>query len=441
MPDLEMPRDKPVIVAGAGVAGLTCATILHRAGVPVLVLEASDGVGGRVRTDRHADGFLLDRGFQVILDAYPAVRRNIDLESLNPGRFDAGAMIWTGKRLVPLADPIRHPASIVRDITSSIIPLADKARLAALAARAKMADWECASDAVSASGDKSSEGALLEAGFSSQFIDRFARPFWGGISLDRSLGSSEGPLRFTLKMFLEGSATLPSAGVQAVPAQLAARLPSDAIRFNSRIERLVIEEGVATGVVVNGETMAASAVVVATDPVTARSLTGIDRIPTKGIGCVTVFLRSAQEPGAGKRLVLDGTGQRSVNHVAPLSTVAPGYAPEGQHLIAAVLLGEDVLVKPDEELIGRRALNDTATMLGLDATQLRVLSVVRVPFSQYRQPPRIFSTLPDVRTETHGLWLASEATVDSSLNGAMTSGERAAQAVIEEVRVSRSGVQ
>jgi len=432
MPDHEMSRGKPVIIVGAGVAGLTCASILHRAGVPVLVLEASDGVGGRVRTDRHPGGFLLDRGFQVILDAYPAVRRGIDLEALNPGRFDAGAMIWTGKRLVPLADPIRHPAALVRDITSSIIPLADKVRLAAFAARAKMADWECASDAVSESGDKSSEGALLDAGFSSQFIDRFARPFWGGISLDRSLGSSEGPLRFTLKMFLEGSAALPAAGVQAVPDQLAAKLPASSIRFNSHIDRLVIEEGVATGVIANGETIAASTVVISTDPVAAKSLTGIERIPTKGIGCVTVFLKSALEPGVGRRLVLDGTGQRSVNHVAPLSTVTPGYAPEGQHLLAAVLLGDDVLVEPDEELIGRRALNDTAIMLGQPASQFSVLSVVRVPFSQYRQQPRIFSNLPDVRTNTPGLWLASESTVDSSLNGAMTSGENAANSILAD---------
>lgn len=421
------------IVIGGGMAGLTCAALLHEAGQPVTLFEASDGVGGRVRTDRHPDGFLLDRGFQVILEAYPALKRQVDIEALAPHRFDAGTLLWTGRRLVPLADPRRHPASTVRDLTTRIFPFSDKLRLASFAAGSRLASWESARDAALAA-DVSAEDALITAGFTDQFIDRFARPFWGGITLDRSLRNSAGPLKFTLKMFLQGSAVLPAAGVQAVPEQLARRLPPGAIELNRRVERIDDGAGRVRGVVVDGRPIAADRVVIATDPTAAKELTGTDEIPTAGVGCVTVFLRGRRDPGTGKRLVLDATGKRGINGIAPLSAVAPTYAPSGEHLIAASFVGEAGLAEPDDDKLGETARADVALMLGQQAGDWSVLRVMRVPFAQFAQPPGIHRSLPKVRTETAGLYLAGEMTVDSSLNGAIISGELAAKAVLDDLR-------
>ncbi|MDP9368863.1 MAG: FAD-dependent oxidoreductase [Chloroflexota bacterium] len=425
-----------VIVVGAGMAGLTCATVLHAAGRPVVVLEASDGVGGRVRTDRHPSGYLLDRGFQVILEAYPALRRHLDIASLRPAAFDAGALVWTGRRLVPLADPLRHPAALPRDLTTSLFGAGDKLRLATLALRARVAGWESAREA---SGDPSSARSAAEilwsAGFGRGFVDRFARPFWGGILLDRSLATDAGPLRFTLKMFLEGNAILPDSGVQAMPERLARRLPMGAVRLHRPVEALVTEGNRVTGVRVRGETLPATAVVVATDPPTAKHLTGIDAIPDRGVPCATVFLAGAREPGLGRRLTLDGTGTSLVNHLAPLSTVAPNYAPPGRHLLAAVVLSdaleEDGL--DDDSVLAQRARDAAATMLGHDPADWTPLRVVRVSFSQFAQPPGIYGRLPGNVTGTRGLYLATEATVDSSYNGAILSGEAAARAVLADL--------
>ena len=200
----------PVVVVGAGMAGLTCAAELWAAGRDVVVLEAADGVGGRLRTDRHPKGYRLDRGFQVLLEAYPALQRQVDVGALRPAPFDAGALIWTGRRLVPLADPFRHPAALPRDLTTSLFGPGDKVRLAALAVRARLAPWESAAYAAGKPAhDVSAAEVLWGAGFGRGFVERFARPFWGGILLDRTLATSAGPFRFTLKMFLEGSAFLP----------------------------------------------------------------------------------------------------------------------------------------------------------------------------------------------------------------------------------------
>ncbi|MCC6791329.1 MAG: FAD-dependent oxidoreductase [Thermomicrobiales bacterium] len=429
--------DEGIVVIGAGIAGLTCAIQLHAAGYPVAVYEANDAVGGRVRTDRHSDGFLLDRGFQVILDAYPALRRHVDLDALDLGRFDAGAMLFTGRRLVPLADPRRHPAAAIRDVTTRLLPVADKARLAAFALTMRTAPWTSAREAAG-SHDRSALAELQDGGFSAAFIERFARPFWGGISLDPTLGSTAGELKFTLKMFLQGFAALPAGGMQALPDQLARRLPSGAIRLNRRVDRIEIEHGRVTGIMVHGETIPASAVVVATDPPTAKSLTGFAGIPERGVGCVTVYLRGRRDPNVGKRLVLDSTGRRAVNHLAPHSAVAPSYAPPGEHLLAAIFVGEEALAEPDDDKLVHLARTDAAAMLRHDVGDWRSLGVVRVPFSQFAQPPGIHQTLPRVRTATPGLYLSGEMIVDSSQNGAFISGETAADAIVADRRSSHT---
>ena len=131
-----------MIIVGAGLAGLTCAKVLAERGVEVVVFEASDGVGGRVRTDER-DGFLLDRGFQVYFTAYPVSRRHLDHEALNLRAFDPGAIVCRGGKKDVLSDPLRDPRALVPSLLSDAATFSDKLRDPELAAKSVVERAEC----------------------------------------------------------------------------------------------------------------------------------------------------------------------------------------------------------------------------------------------------------------------------------------------------------
>src|SRR5579875_1575259 len=111
-----------IIIVGAGLAGLTCAKVLHEHRQPFMILEASDGPGGRVRTDVTPSGFRLDRGFQVLFTAYPAARRHLSLARLDLQRFDPGALIALNGKLHTLADPTRDLGALLPSLLTTIVP-------------------------------------------------------------------------------------------------------------------------------------------------------------------------------------------------------------------------------------------------------------------------------------------------------------------------------
>ena len=427
----------PVIVVGGGMAGLTAALSLFRAGRPVRLYEATATVGGRLKSRVSNLGFVLDEGFQVLLDAYPAPKRWVDFSQLATRRFDAGALIWTGRRRVPLANPLRHPTALPRDISSNLFPFEDKARLALLAAEVARAPWQSANEAATSLGkDRAAVEYFWERGFSERFINRFARPFFGGITFDPNLEGSVGPSLFTMKMFIQGSAVLPAAGIAALPARLAAQLPVGAVTTDARVDEVVVEAGRATGVRIGGQVLPAAHVVLATDPATSERLTGIPalREVAATVGGVTVYLAGSRRPPTGPRLVLDGTRSLLVNEIAPVSEVQPAYAPPGRHLVAAAIIGKTDM---DPHALSERARLDVATMLQDAPGSWEVIDVVRTPHAQFAQPPGIYRRLPANVTSVAGLTLATEATVDSSYNGAVISGETAAAIVHRELAFGR----
>src|SRR5215207_7459789 len=210
-----------ILIVGAGLAGLTCARMLDRWKIDVTVVEASDGVGGRVRSDRAA-GYTFDRGFQVLFDAYPAVQRRLDLPALDLRAFDPGAIICLPGRREVLTDPLRDPdlGARLEAVRSPAIGPLDKLRILRLALELRGQTI----DEMLAGEDEASYVFLRRRGFSERMIDLFFRPFYGGVLFDRALTTSAKCLKFDFKMLADGRACLPSDGMGAISDQLGAPL-------------------------------------------------------------------------------------------------------------------------------------------------------------------------------------------------------------------------
>jgi phytoene dehydrogenase-like protein len=198
------------IIAGAGLAGLTCAKALRERGAEVAVFEASDGVGGRVRTDE-CDGFLLDRGFQVYFTSYPVARRHLDYGTLDFRDFDPGAIVCRGPEKSMLSDPFRDPKALVPSLLSDAATFRYKLRTLDLAARTVQGGVSAGVE--NDDPDTSALEYLRSSGLSECYIDSFFRPFYGGIFLNRQLTTSARVLRSTLRMLSTGRTVVPALGM------------------------------------------------------------------------------------------------------------------------------------------------------------------------------------------------------------------------------------
>ncbi len=410
-----------IVVVGGGLSGLVAAKRLGRTGHTVTLYEQGETVGGRVRSVTE-DGYTFDRGFQVLFTAYPAVKEELDLDALALKRFRPGAtLVSSGERSI-LADPLRDPKALTATLFNQNVSLRDKLlvlKLRRTLARKPLAD-------ILATDDQTIEDYLRAFGFSSRFISNFATPFYGGITLDRSLSTSAFVFEYTFKMLLSGSTAVPAAGMGEIPAQLATQARDVGVTINTESPVSAITTGDNPAVQTRGETVAADAVVVATDPASAEKLLPEFNYEGSYRGCVTQYfsLPDTQQLRTDGRLLLNMESGYP-NQIAPLSAVAPSYAPDRMHLLSATFLGDPA--ETDQELAEsvREALESWYPEHNF--AELTLLRTDRIPFAQVTQRPGFRDARPATDSPQGGVYLAGDYTEWSSIQGAMESGRRAAR--------------
>ena len=412
-----------VAVVGGGLAGLVAARRLAGTDVDVELVERAPTVGGQVRTV-HEDGFTFDRGFQVLFTAYPAVQRELDLRALSLRRFTPGAVLARPGHRSVLSDPRRDLGAVSETLFNRQVSFGDKLRTARL--QRELADRD--PDAILDGRDQSIESYLVDRGFSRRFVENFAAPFYGGITLDRSLSSSSAVFELTFKMLAAGDIAVPADGMGAIGEQLADRATEAGatLRTGVAVDSL---ETTADGVRLStdGGEVSADAAVVATDPRTAADLTGVST-PTEPRGCVTQYfsLPAHVDLETEKRLILNAAAARP-NEVAPLSTVAPEYAPDDRRLLSATFLGPQ---REDADALAAEVRETLASWYpSRRFDELELLRTDRVEFAQFVQPPGFRESLPDADDPDGPVVLAGDYTQWSSLDGALDSGRVAAETV------------
>ncbi len=409
-----------VLIVGAGLAGLCCAGRLHQEGMRFLILEASDGVGGRIRTDT-VEGFRLDRGFQVFLTSYTEAAQQLDFPALRLKSFLPGALIRYRGKFHELADPWRRPSAALPSVFSPIGSFADKLRVARLRFRVLKGSLE---DRFR-DPETTTLQALRENGFSDSMIDRFFRPFLGGIFLDGDLLTSSRMFQFVFRMFSLGNACLPEEGMEAIPRQLATPLPPDSIRFGAKVAH-VRSNGVTLE---SGEEIPAKKVVVATDRDTAGSLMGgAEALKWQGVTCL--YFSARTPPIARSILVLNGDGAGPINDLCVPTMAAPSYGPAGSNLVSVTVLG----TPPDAAGLHAKVQTQLKDWFGAQAESWRLLRTYRIPHALPRQsPPALAEMERPVRT-TAGMYVCGDHRDNASINGAMVSGRRCAESVLAEIR-------
>jgi len=406
------------IVVGAGLAGLTCAKVLAEAGKPFLLLEASGCPGGRVVSERTPEGFTLDRGFQVLLDSYPAARRHLDFRALGGGTFRAGAMFVGDGPPRTLENPLRRPPAIFRAFGSQTISFADRLRLA------------CVTLVALSGTDRfnhlSAEAFLRRFGFTEQFFVRFARPFLGGVLLDPDLGTSAGLVLRYLRCFVAGRALLPANGIGAIAGQLASRLSQSSVRYGAKVNELVYRDGRVCGARVGSERILASSnVVLAADEPAVCRLLGAGK-PRAARATAVHYFTTARAPYRGAWLCLPPRrGESPVLHAALLTNVVPGLAPAGSHLWSVTVLPGHPR-SADTDFVATKV----ASWFGADPRELRPLRFVEVPYAVPDQGPGFERRPAPWGALPAGVLVAGDAACAASIDAVMGSGEAAAKKVI-----------
>jgi phytoene dehydrogenase-like protein len=413
----------PIVIVGAGMAGLTCAIYLQQAGREVLLLEASDGVGGRVRTDL-VDGFRLDRGFQILLTAYPEAQQLLNYSALNLKTFRSGALIHDGTNgWMKLLNPLREPLSVFQTLTSPVGSLADKLKIVSLLRRTQSLPLE----ELFRQSATTTLTFLRDQGFSEIMIEQFFRPFFGGVFLEDELRTSSNFFEFCFRMFYTGDAAIPALGMGEIPAQLAARLRPDSIRLNTPVARVSQTDDLVT--LASGEVIPASAVVVAVDAAPAARLLGLSEPALTDFThttCTYFAMPDAHKPvvkNGDKLLLLNAKRSGAVHNLAVLTDVAPDYAPAGQHLVSVSTQGMD---RVDEAALTARIRQEMTDWFGESVSQWRHLRT-------YHLPQALPAFGPETPTKplqlAPNLFQCGDQTAYPSLNAAMQTGRQCAVAV------------
>lgn len=412
--------DADVIIIGGGAAGLTCAKALQKAGMKWLLLERSDRLGGRLRTDLQ-DGYTLDHGFHVIQPKYPELKGVVDVKMLKSRPFARGAKIFHDARWHTIAHPFKHPAHALGTLFSSLATFGDMRRLGWWTFRTRFQN----SDSIWEGNEIKSIDRLREQGFSETFIQSFFRPFFGGVSLDPDLQISARQMEFAFRSFLEAAPVLPQGGIASLVPYLSAELPPERIRLSTEV---VARDGQILHLA-DGSTLRGFQIVIATENTSAQQLIGAKKnstaIPFVSERATSVFYFEAPNPPpvAGPWLLLNGEPGGPVLHGCFPSQVQPSYAPKGKQLFSATAVGP---VTPDLEAVRTQM----ADWFGEEARAWPHLRTIHVPRALPRRESLRPAFLPERLSDE--LFVCGDHRAYPSLNAAIASGRRAADVVIPE---------
>jgi len=406
-----------VIIVGAGLAGLAAAVHLHRQGRKVLLLEASDRAGGRIKTDSY-EGFLLDRGFQVLLTAYPETKALLNYNDLQLKKMLPGATVLHDGGSFEIADPFRRPLAAFATLFAPVGTLKDKINTLWLKNKLQ----KLTIDEIFEQPEQTTRKQLTDYGFSPKMIQRFYVPFLSGIFLENELKTSRRMFDFVMKMFSDGDVAIPALGMEEIPKQLVAMLPEGSIQCHTKVtaidgNKITIEDGTV---------FEANQILLAT---TANALTQkyFSKQKMTSHQVTNIYFEAIEAPTRKAVVILNASTQKKwVNNLTVISNVSKAYAPKGKMLISVSYNGIPTV---DDATLAENMKQELKQWYGEKVNSWRMLKAYRI---EYALP-----TQESVRNEiavseikiSDTLFICGDNLLNGSINAALKTGRLAAEAM------------
>lgn len=406
-----------IVIIGAGISGLTCAKYLRDKGIEALVLEASDNVGGRVRTDK-VDGYILDRGFQVLLTSYPEAIRLLDYKALNLKILPSGARIRIGNHYHVMPNPLKKWTTAPQALLAPVGDLWDKLKVLQLNLSLRNS---IEPDEATSVKKQSTLAFLKEFGYSNTIINRFFQPFFRGVFLEKDLKTDVQFFKFLFSQFSKGNVVVPEGGMQAIPEQLASHLSPNQIRLQTCVVK--IEGNIIY--LENSKTISAQTIVLATDASTTARFLGNNKTTCyNSTDCLYFSCDSPSKLFKIPYLIINANKNELIDHVVDLSAFSSSYAPTGKILISVSLVGNNSLGEIELVEKVQQELNRWFDKKFV----WQHLQTYRIPqaLPQYFEAPASSKSL-QINDFTYQ---CGDHTAYPSLNAAMKSGRKVAEMIL-----------
>jgi protoporphyrinogen oxidase len=407
---------KPTItIIGAGISGLTTAVYLYKKGYEIRILEASERAGGRIKTDL-VNGFLLDRGFQVLLTEYPEAKALLNYEKLNLKKFLLGATVLYDDGQFEIADPFRRPSLLFSTVFAPVGSIKDKLNTFFL--KNKLTNRSLST--IFKQPEIETVAKLKEYGFSEKMINRFFKPFFSGIFLENDLKTSSNMFDFVMKMFSEGDAAIPELGMEEIPKQLVQMLPPESITYNHKVT--AIENN--TIICENGTKFSTDKIIIATE---ATGFANKFIVETKQHyhQVTNVYFEAKLAPTNKAVVILNAaTNKKWVNNLTVMSNVSHKYAPKGSVLISISLNG---IPAEDDVTLAQNMKNELKKWFGNQVDDWNMIKTYRINYAL----PNLNSISNELDVSqfkiNENLFICGDHLLNGSINAAMKTGRLVAE--------------
>lgn len=401
-------------IVGGGLSGLIAAKVLEEKGYHPTIIEASERVGGRLKTDV-IEGYQLDHGFQVLLTDYPAAQKHLDFEALDLQKFYSGAVLFDRGKPRTIGDPLRNPSLLFKTLLANVGSLEDKLKILRLNSALKKKSLET----IFNTEETTTLDYLRQFGFSDSIIQSFFRPFFSGIFLEPDLKTSSRMFQFVYKMFGSGYAALPKAGIQAIPEQLKTGLKHTTFRFNSRVhsvkdDKIILEDG---------EELPTHLTIVATAP---EQL--IFNLKSQKLGwksCETLYFETENRVISPPLIGLISSTDTLINNIFYHTSLETSNSAKKELLSVTVVKDTDI----DDTDLRKQVVQELKDYCHIDS--VRFLKQYSIPYALPNLTNIQYDIAPTETKIKDTIFLAGDHLLNGSLNAAMLSGERAAQGLIE----------